>query len=723
MSDVKVIITGDASGLEREAGRARSALAGIGDVAKFALGNIVAQAATTAASAIGDLAAKSIGMAADYERSMHVLQAVTGATDAQMEKLRQKAIELGDDITLPGVSAVTATDAMIELAKAGLSAEQSMAAARGTLQLAAAGQVDAAYAAEVVAGALNAFALSGDQATRVADLLAAAANASAAGVTDMAYAMQMANSVGSLTGQSIHDLVTAIAMMANAGIKGQDAGTSLKVMMMRLVQPTEKAAELLKRLGISVYDADGNIRPLPDLVSQFSHALSGLDQSQRAAALSTIFGADAIRAASIVLAAGRESYDAMAQAVSKQGAASDLAGAQMKGLSGAIEGLKSNFETLMIKVGTPFLEPLSRALRAVGEIITSPSVSGAISGLAQSIATGFGNAVSWVVANWPTISATVQSVIASVKAVVQNVLAPVGQSVINALQPAIDWVSANWPTISATIGKAVSTVRTMIETALPAIVPVFQMVSEWVRTIIEGVLIPALDGILSKARIVVDWVSANWPLISATAQTVFQAVSDVVNAVLPPIVDLVGGMIKSLSSLIDGGLNAILGIIRAIMQAIQGDWQGAWESVKGAAESLWGGIKGFFAGLPAQLADIGRQMIQGLASGVSQAAGAVRSAVEGAISSAIAAAKSALGIRSPSRVFAGIGRQSGAGFIAGLESMMRDVDATVSMMVQPPQPAPSYSYATTNNYNYVLNVESTRAMDDLTRDYRLMMRR
>jgi TP901 family phage tail tape measure protein len=692
MSDVKVIITGDASGLEREVGRARGALGGLGDVAKFALGSVVANVAMSAASALSGLASSAVSLAADYEQSMAILRAVSGATDAQMQQLRKTAIALGEDITLPGVSAITATSAMTELAKAGLSVEQAMAAARGTLQLAAAGQIDAAAAAEVVAGALNAFNLSGDQATRVADLLAAAANASAADVTDMAYALRMTSAVAALSGQSIEDITTAIGLMANAGIKGSDAGTSLKTMLMRLASPTDEARAAMTALGVSVYDSSGAMRPLPDLVSQFSSALSVMTDEQKQAALTTVFGADAIRAASIVLAAGREQYDALAKAVTRQGAAADLAGAQMTGLKGKLEGVRSQLETLALRAAEPLLEPLSRAIGGLGELLASPQVSEAISAFATSIADALSGAIDWVQANWPTISATMQQVYAALSAVVQ-------------------WVQTNWPAFEA------------------AIVPIIKNIA----SIVTEILVPVAQMIIEKLQTVVQWVQTNWPLIEETVRPVLKAVIAIagifVAAIvaifrdgLPHLISIVKSVMEGVSKTIDIALNLILSTVKTILQVLQGDWSGAWQTMQQTGQAIWDSIRGFFSGLPGQLADIGRQMIQGLASGVSQGAGAVRSAVESAVLSAIAAAKSALGIRSPSRVFADIGIQSGKGFIAGLESIMRDVDMAMNALVTPPEVALSNapSYVTTNQY--YLNVTTTRSVDALSQDYRLMRR-
>lgn len=328
-------------------------------------------------------AGASIKAAGDFESMGYTFQAVSGATSEQMAKMSKLAKQLGNDITLPGTSATDAAAAMTELVKAGLSIDDTFKAVKATLQLSAAAQIDNAEAATIVGQALNAFKLSGDKAIVVADLLANSANASAGNITDMAYALQAAGAVANMAGQSIQDTVTAISLMANAGITGSDAGTSLKSMLMSLISPTDKAAKLMKELGIQIYDANGKMKPLPALVQEFSTKLGGLSQEQRNAALATIFGSDAIRAANIVLMSGTDAWEQMSQAVNKAGGAQDVAASKMKGFKGALEAFKSTVETLAITIGekllpivTPMIQKITDWINKFSEL--SPTMQNAI---------------------------------------------------------------------------------------------------------------------------------------------------------------------------------------------------------------------------------------------------------------------------------------------------------------------------------------------------------
>lgn len=340
----------------------------MGGLAKTA-GLAVVAGLAVGAVAVGKFVADSVGVAAEFESTLNSLKAVSGATGAEMAQMSKLAQDLGADLTLPATSANDAAQAMLELSKAGLSVTDTLNAAKGTLQLAAAAQVSEARAAEIAANALNAFHLAGSDAVRVADLLAASANASSGEITDMADALKMSSAVYAAAGVSIETLVAMIGQMANAGIQGSDAGTSLKQMLLSLQAPSAKAAGLMEQLGIKIYDAGGNMLPMQDIIGQFASKLGVLSQEQRNAALATIFGSDAVRAANIVMLGGVDAHNKMVDAVSKQGAAAELAAAKTKGLAGAWEGLMSQLETLMLLVGTPFLGVLEEGVRGLAEAL------------------------------------------------------------------------------------------------------------------------------------------------------------------------------------------------------------------------------------------------------------------------------------------------------------------------------------------------------------------
>jgi TP901 family phage tail tape measure protein len=369
------------------------------------------KAAKVGVIAVGALAAGAVKMAGDYEQSMNTLQAVSGATGAQMDKLGKLAIKLGADVKLPGTSAQDAATAMQEMIKAGVSMGDTMKGVRGVLVLSAAAQVSNARAAEIASNALNTFKLRGKDVNMVVDQLANTANASSVEISDVADAMQMAGAVfsgfqGPVLGAkgALTELNVAVGLLGNAGIKGSDAGTSLKQTLLQLTGPSnaskaameglyaaaqgnthaqgqlnaiihggakgrneaiqqlEKMNPALKKGGDIAYDASGKMRSLKDIIRLTALGTKDMTQEQKNAYLTQIFGADATRTVIALMQAGPAAWDKMTASVTKQGAAQALAAAKMKGFKGSVEAFKSTIETLAITFGTVLLPALTATM-------------------------------------------------------------------------------------------------------------------------------------------------------------------------------------------------------------------------------------------------------------------------------------------------------------------------------------------------------------------------
>ncbi len=356
-------LTADTSGFYRGMAIANSSM--------LRSGGIISRVSAGAGLAVLGMGIMSLRAAGNFQESMNVLQAVSHATTGEMGQMRDEAIKLGADLKLPNVSAKDAAEAMTNLAKGGLSVNQIMGAVRGTLQLGLAANVGFADSAVIVARSLTAFHLKGGQAAKIADLFAAAANSTTAEITDLALGVQMASAQFYAGDQSIQTLTTALGMMADAGIVGSDAGTSLKTMMNRLMAPTKKSKELMQDLGISIYDSAGNMRQMPDLINRFGKALGGQSKEQRNANLYTIFGSDAIRAARVVLLGGTDTWNSYSKEVNRAGEAQRITEARTKGFNGAIQAFGSAVETLAIQLGTAMLPAATDAARGMTSFVNS----------------------------------------------------------------------------------------------------------------------------------------------------------------------------------------------------------------------------------------------------------------------------------------------------------------------------------------------------------------
>ena len=321
-------------------------------------------AAGIAATALGVAAVR---MAADFDAGMSTVQANTGASADEMSLLRQAAIDAGADTVY---SATDAADAINELGKAGMSTSDILSGGlNGALDLAASDGMEVAEAAELMSSAMAQFNLTGADATRIADALAAGAGKAQGSARDLGYALQQSGMVANSFGIGMEETVGTLTSFANAGMTGSDAGTSLKSMLIALANPTKKAQNLMDELGISAYDAQGNFIGLKALAGQLQTQMSGLTQAQRNQALATIFGSDAIRAANVLYNEGADGIAEWTEKVSDSGYAAQQAAAKNDNLRGDLENLSGSFESMMIKLGEGGQGPLRKLVQTIDMLV------------------------------------------------------------------------------------------------------------------------------------------------------------------------------------------------------------------------------------------------------------------------------------------------------------------------------------------------------------------
>lgn len=313
------------------------------------------------AAAVGIAAVTST--TANFDQAMSKVQAATRETATGMESLRDAALEAGAETAF---SASEAAAGIENLAKAGLSTQDILdGGLTGALDLAAAGELQVADAAEAAAGALAQFNLDGDQAVHVADLLAAGAGKAQGDVSDMVLALKQAGTVSAQTGLSLEETVGALSAMAEQSLLGSDAGTSFKTMLAALTPNSKAAADAMAAYNINAFDAQGNFVGMTALAGQLQTGLKDLTDEQRAMALETIFGSDAVRAASIIYDNGADGVAKWISQVDDSGFAAETAKTKLDNLKGDLEELGGAFETALIGTGTGsqgFLRDLTQNL-------------------------------------------------------------------------------------------------------------------------------------------------------------------------------------------------------------------------------------------------------------------------------------------------------------------------------------------------------------------------
>ncbi len=619
---------------------------------------------------LAGIATMAIQSAGDFEQSLNIMQQVSGATESQMASLQAQALQLGAETSF---SAGEAAAAMLELGKAGLSVDEVGAAIGGTMDLAAAGGLELAQAAEIAANAMNAFKLPASDTTDVANMLAAAANASSVEVTDLAAGMTMASSVFASNGQSIQDLTTAMGLLGNNAIKGSDAGTSLKTMLMRLTAPTDEASAAMAALGVQVYDAQGNMRDLPAIMADLKQAtygvnevtftssnltadqaermdylrgiiaktqtkladyasgLAGVAQSEadkvvatdrlnrelaaaqaeyaglssvggstvtmmnqltaaeRNAALSTIFGADAIRAVNVLLSEGETGWTDMAAAVGQQGAAADVANARMKGFGGAMEYLKGSVDSFLISTALPFLDSLSGIVRTVADAITG---LGGLPAPLQNAALAFAGVMA---AAGPVLLA-----LAGVATALGFLLSPIGLVVVG-----VAALAAAWASNFGGIQEKTAAVWAAIQPTLTAIGNAINLVVSYLTATFETGDDRSAFGYIKKLP---EWLRAPTLALGGFVAFVSFSLAQIQagtfdwGKVLPPL-DLsamtvaFGGIMTAFA-----GLWAWLQVaLPAALTSLQTAWDAAWPAMQATWDSTWAVLSTAFTSAQAWL--------------------------------------------------------------------------------------------------------------------------
>lgn len=284
-------------------------------------------------------------------------------TGSKLSALSDLALEVGYSTQF---SATEAAQAMAELAKGGMTeAEIAAGGLNATMQLAAAGQMDLASAAETTVTSMRAFGLEAENAIEIADALAGAANGSTAEVSDLSTAFSQVSAVAYNAGWSIQDTAGAIALLSDRGLQGEMAGTALKVMMQRLQSPTQAAASVMEQYGIQVRDSNGQMKSATEITAELQSKLGTLGDAERDAALQTMFGTRASNAALILMQAGSDELERYISLASDSGAASEMAQRQMGQLGWAMEYLRGEAETAVVNLGnalTPTIVELAGSL-------------------------------------------------------------------------------------------------------------------------------------------------------------------------------------------------------------------------------------------------------------------------------------------------------------------------------------------------------------------------
>lgn len=593
----------------------------------------VGQSLLPVTGALTGVGAASTVMANNFNDAMSQAAGALDKPMSEMEDLRQLAIQTGQDTVF---SATDAGNAITELAKGGLTeADIKAGALKTTMDLAASSGMDLGEAANVVVQAMGAFGLSANESAEAANALAGAAAASSTDVEPLTQALAQCSAGAKNAGWSIQETTAVLARFADAGIEGSDAGTSLKTMLQRLAAPTDSAATMIEQLGIQTRDSSGTLLGASEIAEELQDKLGGLDSASRDAALSTIFGSDAMRAATVMMNSGTEGLQKYIDAANDQEAAQRLANSQMSDGSRAIEELKGSLETAAIQIG----DTLAPIVQKVAELITAlvNKFSALPEGVQQVIVV-----VGILVAALGPLLMVIGQISLGISAVAGTLskLSGIGGVVTNLIGGIKTAVTGLLGIITA---HPVIAAITAIIVTLVALYNKF----EWFRDGVNGILKAIKDGFFAAWDGIVEFFTETIPnawnemlsslLANQTIRTIVTTITDsftklkenlngiwngikslaqnawefIKNATLAPVllmIDLVTGDFEKLKSDLENILNNIKNAVANI-----------WDSIKEITSNIWNEIKNVVSTLVSLVKETAISGFEALRDGIKNA--------------------------------------------------------------------------------------------------------
>ena len=329
----------------------------------------------TAATGAGAVAAgtAAINAGKSFEAGMGEVQAISGASRKDLEALTNKAKEMGATTKF---SATQASEGLKYMAMAGWNSQQMIDGLPGVMNLAAASGEDLGTVSDIVTDALTAMGLKAGDSAHFADVLATAASSSNTNVAMMGETFKYAAPLAGTLGYNIEDLSQAIGLMANAGIKGSQSGTSLRSILTRLASPPSDAAKAMEKYGISIKNSDGSMKSLMEVMENMRDSLQGLPEDEKAAAASAIGGQEAMSGLLAIVDASESDFNKLSKAIDNaSGAAQDQADIMNDNLQGALYELGSAAESAGIELYDNIKNPAKKAVRTAATEIRSLSTT------------------------------------------------------------------------------------------------------------------------------------------------------------------------------------------------------------------------------------------------------------------------------------------------------------------------------------------------------------
>ncbi len=317
--------------------------------------------------AVAGIGGASIKTAMSFESAMAQVQAVSGATGKDFENLSEKARQIGSETSL---SASEGAEALLVLAQAGISTEDSIKMVDDTVALAVATNMDLASATSIVTNTLSAYKLNAEEASFVTDVLAQSASSSNTNVAELGEAFKVVSPVMGSLGFTVDDTATALSVLANNAIVGSSAGTALRSILAKLVSPTAEAQKSMEKYGISLKNTDGSMKSLDDVMANLRKSFSTLDEAQQAELATTLSGQEGMSALLALVNTSEDDYNSMASAIDgANGKTKEMQETMANTSEGGLKELMSKLEEMAIQIGEKLLPTFNNIIDKVGEAV------------------------------------------------------------------------------------------------------------------------------------------------------------------------------------------------------------------------------------------------------------------------------------------------------------------------------------------------------------------
>ena len=619
--------------LQQEAATTSTALAKIDEAGKKieAFGDSVTSAGKAvmpASMAVAGLGAAAVKTAADFDSSMSKVAAVSGATGDDLDALRDKAREMGAKTKF---SASEAADAMNYMAMAGWKTEDMLEGIEGIMNLAAASGEDLATTSDIVTDALTAFGLSAQDSGHFADILAAASSNANTNVSMMGETFKYCAPIAGALGFSAEDTAEAIGLMANAGIKGSQAGTALRTIMNNLTGDIKLSGSALGEVTIATTNADGSMRDLSDILADCRGAFSQLSESEQAAAAEALVGKNAMSGFLALMNAGEGDIEKLSSAIANcDGTAEHMAETMQDNLAGQLTILKSQLQELAISFG----EMLMPAIRAIVSKIQAfvDKLNHMSEGQRKAILT-----IGLMVAALGPLLMIIGTVISKVGVAMQGfvrlasgvkklgVAVKAGTGVFGKLGAALGGISAPVIAVVAIIAVLIAAFKHLWDTNEEfrnAITAIWEGIVSKIQAFCQGI-VDRLNALGFDFGSIVDVLKALWDGFCQFLAPIFEAAFNVVSTMLGTVLDVITGLLdifiglftgnwsqmwegvkevfsgiwEGITSLFENFLNMIRNLADTVLGWFGTSWEEVWTSVKTFFENIWNGITAFFTGV------------------------------------------------------------------------------------------------------------------------------